>query len=275
MALNLNEVFDKYPNPLYIIRPIIENGATEDFEYMYVNDAFEQFLEKSKTELTGHRFREFYGPGESQWLDVFTEAAVGDKHFFVNNISEIINKKMYTEIFHVEPGMCGCIVHDYNEVSESIEEHQNAALLRQANCDYLTGFYNRFYLKEIQASIIQKENVGITYLDINNLKVTNDSLGHEAGDRLIIKAASMMKIFYKNSLIFRVGGDEFLIITDGCSREAFLEMSAESKKNFERDNFVALGYQFYDKIDNLQECISQCDQFMYEHKKHMKRNIIV
>jgi diguanylate cyclase (GGDEF)-like protein len=275
MALNLTEVMDKYPNPLYIIRPIIENGAAEDFEYMYVNEAFEQFLEKSKKELTGHRFREFYGPGESQWLDVFTEAALGDKHFFVNNVSEIINKKMYTEIFHVEPGMCGCIVHDYNEVSDSIEEHQNAVLKRQANCDCLTGFYNRFYLKEIQNQITKKENVGITYLDINNLKVTNDSLGHAAGDRLIIKAASLMRECYPNSLLFRVGGDEFLIITEGYTRKEFLERSAVCKKNFERDNFVALGYQFYDRIDNLQECISQCDQFMYEHKKHMKRERLV
>jgi GGDEF domain-containing protein len=84
-----------------------------------------------------------------------------------------------------------------------------------------------------------------------------------------------MRECYPNSLLFRVGGDEFLIITEGYTRKEFLERSAVCKKNFERDNFVALGYQFYDRIDNLQECISQCDQFMYEHKKHMKRERLV
>jgi diguanylate cyclase (GGDEF)-like protein len=270
MELNLEDVFDEYPNPLYIVKPFIENGTSNDFEYIYVNHAFCALLGKCPELLTGKRFRQIFGPGERQWLDVFVEAATGKNHFFVDNVSTVINKKMYTEIFHVEPDMCGCIIHDFKSVPEEDAAFEKETLRQQANCDFLTGFYNRFYLNDLQDEILESENIGITFLDINNLKETNDSLGHVAGDSLIIRVSEMMKVHYKNSMIFRVGGDEFVILTRDCTREEFMQLSIEGKKLFEEDNLVAMGYEFYKKVTDLKESISQCDQLMYEHKRKMK-----
>jgi diguanylate cyclase (GGDEF)-like protein len=151
-----------------------------------------------------------------------------------------------------------------------MESSKNEELRQKANCDYLTGFFNRFYLNEMYREISEKENIGITFLDINNLKITNDTKGHAAGDELIIRVSGMLRSHYGDSMIFRMGGDEFLIITEGCTRDEFMRLSAEGKALFEKDSLAAMGYQFYETLENLRESIQCCDQLMYEQKRVMK-----
>jgi diguanylate cyclase (GGDEF)-like protein len=271
MALDLNNIFDEYPSPLYIVRPIVVDGVSDDFEYVFVNNAFSLFIGKSKSELIGHHYKEcFDAEGERGWLDTFVDVAVNRKYLVVDNVSTVINKRMYTELFHIEPDMCGCIIRNFETVLDSMESSKNRELMQKANCDCLTGFFNRFYLNELYDDIARKANVGITFLDINNLKVTNDTMGHEAGDRLIIKVSEMLRIHYGDSLIFRMGGDEFLVITEGCTRDGFLRLSAEGRALFGKDNLAATGYQFYETLENLRESIKYCDQLMYEQKRLMK-----
>jgi diguanylate cyclase (GGDEF)-like protein len=271
MALNLADVFDEYPNPVYIIRPLLKDGAYNDFEYAYVNNAFAILVGRDTGELKGHMFSDVFGSnGERQWLDAFVSAAVEGRHFFVNHVSDIINKKMYTEIFHIEPDMCCCITHDMQAVSRNLQTNQDEMLRIKANSDFLTGFYNRFYLIEIHHLFANKINIGVTFLDINNLKLTNDTYGHSAGDGRIIKVAQMIRQHYKDSLAFRIGGDEFIIVTEGRSKEEFMQISELAKAHFEEDNNAAIGYKYYDKIEDLKICIDECDALMYEEKCYMK-----
>jgi diguanylate cyclase (GGDEF)-like protein len=272
MTLELKVALDNYPNPFYIVRPIVIDGVSEDFEYIYANEAFCLFLGWNREELVGHSYVEcFKMPGEQQWLDTFMQAAVGNRHEYVDHVSVVINRKMYTEVFHIEPDMCGCIIHDFQYVADEALAHENRELRHKANYDFLTDFYNRFYLKELSAEISRKENVGITFLDINNLKETNDNYGHAAGDRLIRRVADTLRSSYKDSLFFRMGGDEFLVITIGQDEEKFLDMSDRNRKLFEEQSLAALGYHFYEKIEDLQACIEECDALMYERKKYLKQ----
>jgi diguanylate cyclase (GGDEF)-like protein len=266
----LGDVFDEYPNPVYVIKPIIKEGVSDDFEYIYVNRAFSFLVGRSTEELLGHNYMEIFGPGERQWLDAFALAALGGKHFFVNNVSDVISKKMYTEIFHVEPDMCGCVVHDLQGVAENVKTHEDELLRYKANCDFLTGFYNRFYLNEMMGVFANKPNVGVTFLDINNLKLTNDTYGHQVGDELIIKVSNMIRSHYKDSIAFRIGGDEFVIITEGCNEDRFMQISALARAHFEEECIAAIGYRFYEKIADLKKCMAECDRLMYEEKRHMK-----
>jgi diguanylate cyclase (GGDEF)-like protein len=271
MALDLKEVLDEHPNPVYIIKPIVIDGKSEDFEYVYVNKSFCIFIGRSREELVNHCYLEiFKEKGEKIWLDLFVDAALFGKHVYVNNISSVINKKMYTEVFHIDPDLCGCIIHDFQDVSNDMKLLADEELKQKANCDYLTGFYNRFYLKELYDEISKKTNIGITFLDINNLKITNDTIGHAAGDKLIIRTSDMMRTHYKDSIIFRVGGDEFVIVTIGKNYDEFMELSREGQALFENDNLAAVGYHFYEKISDLKACIDECDCLMYEQKKKMK-----
>jgi diguanylate cyclase (GGDEF)-like protein len=272
MCLTVDKIFDEYPNPVYIVKPIFDsNDVSYDFRYIYVNKAFALFLGLSVEELKGNRFLDvFREDGERVWLDLFASAAVGRKHAYYENVSTVINKKLYTEVFHVSPDLCGCIIHDFQVITDSVQSGKNKELWHKANYDYLTGFYNRFYLNELEADISNVEKTGITFLDINNLKRTNDGLGHAAGDKLIVKIADTIRDYYKGSMVFRLGGDEFVIITNGLDRDAFLKLSERNRALFEENNLAALGYCFYDKIENLQDSIDYCDSLMYERKKLLK-----
>jgi diguanylate cyclase (GGDEF)-like protein len=259
---------------VFIIKPFVEDGECRNFEYSYANRAFSLMVGVSRKELIGHNYLEiFKKEGERSWLDVFRETAVNKKHTYVDNVSEIINKKLYIEVFHIEPDLCGCIVHDFGAVSDNIRSREYAELHRRADCDFLTGFYNRFYLKELYNDIEQRENVGISYVDINNLKKTNDSEGHAAGDELIKKVCELLKNSYNGSMIFRMGGDEFLIITTGMGRDEYIGLAEKCRTDFENDNLAAIGYGFYERMDNLKNCIDECDAMMYEHKKNMKLTV--
>jgi diguanylate cyclase (GGDEF)-like protein len=273
MKLKLAEVFDEYPNPFYIVKPLgEEEEATDDFEYVYANQAFSRFVGRSQEELMGHRYQEcFEQEGEQNWLNLFFDVAKNKKHTYVEDISKVIHKRMYTEAFHIEPNLCACIIHDSRDVEQPVVSQVNAELQYKASRDYLTGFYNRFSLRELYGKIKTEQNIGITYLDINDLKVTNDTFGHEAGDELILLIADMIRSYYEDSMVFRVGGDEFVIITIGQEEQAFLELSVRSREVFEEKDLASIGYQFYPKVDNLKRCIAQCDALMYERKKQLKK----
>jgi GGDEF domain-containing protein len=90
------------------------------------------------------------------------------------------------------------------------------------------------------------------------------------GDELIIKVAQMVRQHYKDSIAFRIGGDEFIIVTEGYTRDEFMQISALAKAHFEEENNAAIGYKYYDKIEDLKICIDECDALMYEEKCYMK-----
>jgi diguanylate cyclase (GGDEF)-like protein len=270
MKLELEQVFDKYPNPFYIVRPIVVDGKAEDFEYVYVNNAFSNFLGIPAENLVGHTYLEcFKIKGERAWLEFFTNAAYGKEHVFVNATSGIISKKMYSEGFFVDPDMCGCIIHDYCDLSDSWN-NEREELVRMAHCDFLTGFFNRFYLDEWTMDLSHRRRIGINYLDINHLKEINDEYGHVAGDKLILRVCDMMRKNYKRSLIFRVGGDEFVIITPNLSRDEFLTMSREGEQAFAASGLAAVGYEYYENVVDFQACIEHCDYLMYINKTNLR-----
>ncbi len=269
MNLQVADVFDEYPNPVFIIKPIYETEEVKDFTYIYVNKAFCLFLGRNRHELMGHRFCDVFAQnGERVWLDSFKEASRNKRHLYVEDVSTVIGRKLYTEMFHIESDLCGCIIHDFKIVTDEVSNE----LRDKANRDFLTGFYNRFYLKEVFNDIALKKNLGITFLDINNLKYTNDMLGHAEGDKLIIKVSAMIRDIYGDSVVFRVGGDEFLIITMNISKDEFLMLSEKSRNAFGMNSIAAIGYRYYDNVESLQSCINQCDALMYENKTKMKRN---
>jgi diguanylate cyclase (GGDEF)-like protein len=273
MKLNLEEVFNQYPSPFFIIKPMMEKGITYNFKYLYVNPALAEFLGMATEELIGHTYQECFGTGEQDWLDRFADTAMEKKHFFVNEFSYTVGRKIYAELFHIMPDLCGCIIHDFQDIQNDLEAQENAALIRKAKCDCLTGFYNRFYLDELTKDSIHRNNVGISFVDINNLKVMNDTYGHDAGDKLIIKVSEMLRAAYHKSEIFRIGGDEFVVITQGYEKDGFLQMCEQTQETFRKDDLAAIGYQFYEKMENLKAGINECDVLMYEEKRRMKKRV--
>lgn len=106
------------------------------------------------------------------------------------------------------------VIFTTRNIDEEKRKEQN--LIYKSNTDELTGFYNR-RAYDMDAKNLEKtgvpENFVYVSIDINGLKVVNDSIGHAAGDELITGACSCMKEVFDNyGKLYRTGGDEFVAV---------------------------------------------------------------
>lgn len=109
------------------------------------------------------------------------------------------------------------IVVGFENITEKKErEEQTNLLIKHSNTDEQTGFLNHRAYNEALAAYEEKaieEDAVFISLDVNGLKVTNDTLGHAAGDELISGATKCMRqCFGSYGKLFRTGGDEFMAI---------------------------------------------------------------
>ncbi len=106
------------------------------------------------------------------------------------------------------------LVADISERKAMLENLKN-----MAEHDGLTGLYNRSYFQQELERVVERVKraggicCSLLYIDLDNFKYVNDTLGHIAGDRLIIEVASILnKRARKSDLIARIGGDEFTVL---------------------------------------------------------------
>ena len=95
----------------------------------------------------------------------------------------------------------------------------------QAYVDSMTGLGNRVAYEEHVRQLDDKIREGtadfsIELFDLNGLKLINDTLGHEEGDRTIIRAARLLAERFPDDSCYRIGGDEFIAIREGAKRES-------------------------------------------------------
>jgi diguanylate cyclase (GGDEF)-like protein/PAS domain S-box-containing protein len=99
-------------------------------------------------------------------------------------------------------------------------------LANRALHDGLTGAPNRFLTRQWLASALEDHpggGVGVLYCDVDRFKIVNDSLGHAAGDALLMQVAERLRgPLRPEDLLGRVGGDEFVMIMEGVSSQAEL-----------------------------------------------------
>ena len=139
------------------------------------------------------------------------------------------------------------------------------------------------YEQELNAQIEEGEaEFAVVECDINNLKTINDTLGHSAGDEYIRNSCMLICNTYVHSPVFRVGGDEFIVILkddDYQKREALLEkLRSRASKNasYKVDParpVIASGMcEYTDEFGSVEEVFNVADQRMYENKKELKSN---
>ncbi len=185
-------------------------------------------------------------------------------------------------------------VHDHYETllkakQELVQTREEADLMnRLANLDALTGVRNkRAYNTEaerLEGAIREgTAEFGLAMVDMNNLKQTNDAYGHEKGDIAIKQLCNIICGVFVHSPVFRVGGDEFVVILekrdykrrDGLVQdfESIIDRmsSDDSLEPWERLS-AAIGYAAYDpKTDkSVEDVLRRADELMYEQKKKMK-----
>ena len=156
-----------------------------------------------------------------------------------------------------------------------------ASAQRQANIDSMTGVKNKHaYLEyETRLEFAIKEaadtKFAISIIDVNDLKVVNDTLGHQAGDQWIREACRIVCTTFKRSPVFRVGGDEFCVISQGDDYEN-LNGLVQIIKDHNKEALdsggvvIACGTATYRKGDCVADVYERADQEMYANKAELK-----
>lgn len=139
--------------------------------------------------------------------------------------------------------------------------------------DSLTDLKNRASFEEAQIKIKTTEATIIS-IDANGLKRLNDTVGHEAGDKMIKAIAKSLKAAFGDNA-YRVGGDEFIVLLCGIDKKTVKEHLAYFEKMLEKyskedqvEYRVAIGTAYGG--DSVQKMLEEADKKMYECKNKMK-----
>jgi diguanylate cyclase (GGDEF)-like protein len=156
-----------------------------------------------------------------------------------------------------------------------------------ANRDSLTGLRNvtsyKSWETEFDKTIEnQTAKFGVVVLDLNWLKETNDTYGHDVGDKVIAAAAKAISDVFKRSPVFRIGGDEFLVVLQNKDLENCDELLSlldfRCQNTFITDSQdpirLAVGFSRFDSDKDLRfaDVFERADNAMYENKRRMKSN---
>jgi diguanylate cyclase (GGDEF)-like protein len=148
--------------------------------------------------------------------------------------------------------------------------------------DVMTGLYNRAYFDEtlIKLEKERTDPISIIIADLNHLKRANDTLGHQAGDALIRRAAEVLKTeFNHGEVTARFGGDEFIAVLPNTNAETAAErieriqvlISMNNKYYREPELSISLGTATSEPDLSLEKVISLADDRMYENKRQNHR----
>ena len=170
-----------------------------------------------------------------------------------------------------------CIIfYDISEIKNAEE-----TIRRQAYTDALTGFFNRTYFEDVMLRMYgmmqEIKPLSIIAIDIDGLKITNDTFGHNAGDMLLKDAARIISSVCKSSAITsRVGGDEFCIILPNTSYSAAQEKAEHIVKMAESVNSqnpvvpismsIGLATSNVDDDEDIYSVYRRADDNMYRYK---------
>lgn len=202
----------------------------------------------------------------------------------IEEVLLIFNIKLNSPVLlHIGMSLSGAILFWHsatklNEKTKTILKEQ--VLLSMAYTDSLTGLNNRSAydkrIDEIASSANKGEVLGVMVMDINDLKVINDTKGHKAGDLALQDfTACLLKLLPEHAELFRIGGDEFVAFIPTI-RDDQLEKLSKTITTFFRERkaiyTVAVGWDLHipkrkEKFINI---IHRADSAMYTCKANMK-----
>ena len=258
----------------------------------YVNSAFEATTGYLTNEIVGQNLQ-ILAPDSKQpnqyshlweqlsediaWEgEILTRKKNGDCFWEYGHFSAV--KDLYGKTIH------------YIAVKEdiSLRKDQEEKILKQAHYDTLTGLPNRFLSLDRLSHILVEssrnhEKAALLFLDLDDFKKINDTLGHETGDKLLKEAAQRLSHSVRSGdTIGRLGGDEFIVLLgnlgDGNNARLIAENLIEAFRNaFKIDNrelllTATIGIAIYPDDGNTpSELLRNADSAMY-HAKSMGRN---
>ena len=171
----------------------------------------------------------------------------------------------------------------FKQMVDSLKVSLNK-LDRIARSDALTGVYSKAaydqFVSQLDAMNEEERCYTIAVMDVNNLKLMNDTYGHEFGDKYLVDAASIIRGVFGKKNVYRIGGDEFVAIVtnieDPCTvfQKGIDEFNASQLKNYNETLDIAIGIASYDDtIDHsFSDVFRRADESMYHDKARRKGN---
>lgn len=273
--------------------------TNSNVEIINANQAFCDTLGYSKDEIIGkipsmfkskHHGTSFY---EAMWKDIDKKGSWSGELYNTKKNKQLIPLRSTITAIKGEDGENTHYLAQYLDISAQIDKQK--VLEYQATHDNLTGLPNRLLLLDrIERAVtkVERHNIvgGLIFIDLDNFKEVNDTLGHEIGDKLLILVAQKInKTIRKEDTIARIGGDEFIVLADhiGNTQEEAKEninslaekiklslnsiIEIDGHKNISTPSIGAT--LFNDSSVNIKEIIKEADTAMYKAKKQGKNRV--
>ena len=147
--------------------------------------------------------------------------------------------------------------------------------IERTQIDTLTGLFNRetYYhdVKKMDRSI-----TGVIQFDMNGLKYLNDNFGHLEGDKALSTIADIIsKSAKRNMYVYRLGGDEYILICHNGTEEDIIQTVTKFKENLKKtDYYCSYGYSYRSKNSNIsvEDMFKEAERKMYEDKERFYKN---
>ncbi|WP_405328796.1 diguanylate cyclase domain-containing protein [Fibrobacter sp.] len=200
------------------------------------------------------------------------------KKMITGDMNAEFNIKQNDEIGELAKSFAAAKFH----ISQHMKQMQGLAFQ-----DSLTGVRNKMaydnYIEELENRIENGEvkSYGIAILDTNNLKEINDTYGHENGNAYLINSCKLICQIFAHSPVFRIGGDEFLVILldeDLDNHHDLLKQFKESMDLTKKASFpwkqisiaCGIGIAAYAKATTIADTFNKADSDMYKNKRAIK-----
>jgi len=202
---------------VFVLRRIADlQDATVDFVLDNINERAEEMIRGNKDALIGLSIRRLLPRrlAEAAMKEFETTVETGEsiEAEWRNRHTGIRPKWLYRQVVRIEDGVV-VIIRDISERKEAEER-----ISHMAHHDALTGLPNRTLLDDrIQHAIANAQRnhrtIAVLFVDLDDFKLVNDSLGHKVGDELLKAVASkMQQCLRQTDTVLRLGGDEFVIV---------------------------------------------------------------
>lgn len=164
---------------------------------------------------------------------------------------------------------------------------QHYLLKELAVTDTLTGLYNRSLLQgSLNNSISQNSRMltpsAILMLDIDHFKKINDQFGHDVGDSVLKSTGDFFKMHFRTSdMVFRMGGEEFLVLLHNTDQTSALNLAENVCKDFEQLSLIpdhtvtiSIGVANFQKDMDWKQWVKQADENLYQAKSNGRNRVV-
>ena len=203
------------------------------------------------------------------------------------------NGSLYTEEQTITPvrdgdGRITHFVAIKQDVTERKQQEQQLSYM--ATHDPLTGLPNRRVLEDSLRRSVARADRGalcsLLFMDLDNFKLVNDTLGHTAGDQVLYTLTRLLQNMLRNGdLLVRFGGDEFAVLLEGVSAEEVHIIAERMRREVEEHRFtvddqnfhltLSIGLVIVDGEYSPGVILSQADTAMYMAKEQGKNRVVV